>query len=382
MFDPRKSSRHRAADWPFAGQSIAGFWALNFGQYALLTLLAGQQRQLFNWHRLTPFIAGIAVTLLLWRGLRASARLGMAARLVVAALASFPAAVLVTTFSVAVEYLFDPASAVVGPDGEAVRAELISRAPALIADGSFDTFFFFFAWSAFYVAVTSGQRMLSAEARAAEFERLAQSSQLQALRYQINPHFLFNTLNSLSALVMTGRGEEAEAMILGLSDFFRSTLTTDPSADLTLAEEIALQRLYLDIERIRFPDRLRVKIDVPENLAKARVPALLLQPVVENAIKYGVAPARTPVTIRISADRAGGRMILLIQNSAGAAGAEGLAATTAPVDAGTGTGLANVRQRLAVRFGPAADCSYGRLPGGGFRVSMTLPLEFGPQELR
>ena len=84
------------------------------------------------------------------------------------------------------------------------------------------------------MAVSSGRRVLTAEARAAEFERLAQSSQLQALRYQINPHFLFNTLNSLSALVMTNRTDEAEAMILGLSNFFRSTLTTDPSTDLTL----------------------------------------------------------------------------------------------------------------------------------------------------
>ena len=96
------------------------------------------------------------------------------------------------------------------------------------------------------------------------FAREAQEAQLRALRYQINPHFLFNTLNSLSSLVLTKRTETAERMLMNLSTFFRATLSADPTADVPLDEEIKLQRLYLDIEQIRFPDRLTVEIDVPE----------------------------------------------------------------------------------------------------------------------
>src|SRR5207237_6086727 len=133
--------------------------------------------------------------------------------------------------------------------------------------------------------------------------------------YQINPHFLFNTLNSLSSLVMTGRGDRAETMLLALSTFFRTSLSIDPSADVTLAEEIDLQRLYLDIEKARFPDRLHVEIDVPEELEQARLPALLLQPIVENAIKYGVSKSRKAILVRIAARSLdGNRMTLEISN--------------------------------------------------------------------
>ena len=105
-------------------------------------------------------------------------------------------------------------------------------------------------------------------ARRASSPREAQEAQLRALRYQINPHFLFNTLNSLSSLVLTKRTETAEQMLMNLSTFFRATLSADPTADVPLAEEIKLQRLYLDIEQIRFPDRLTVEIDVPDELAR------------------------------------------------------------------------------------------------------------------
>ena len=131
-----------------------------------------------------------------------------------------------------------------------------------------------------------------ADQRAAVFAREAQEAQLRALRYQINPHFLFNTLNSLSSLVLTKRTETAEQMLMNLSTFFRATLSADPTADVPLEEEIKLQRLYLDIEQIRFPDRLTVEIDVPDELLDARVPVLILQPVIENAVKYGVARSR------------------------------------------------------------------------------------------
>ncbi|HEU5286015.1 MAG TPA: histidine kinase, partial [Sphingomicrobium sp.] len=213
---------------------------------------------------------------------------------------------------------------------------------------------------------------LGARRRVAEAESAARAAQVRALRYQVNPHFLFNTLNSLSSLVMSGRPQEAEEMILKLSTFFRSSLSLDPSADVTLAEEIALQRLYLDIERVRFPKRLKVEIDVPAELETALLPALVLQPVVENAIKYGVSPTRDKVVLRIAAREAGpGRFTVEISNN----GKPGSARERDDTPGGTGVGLGNVRERLRARFGNAAQCEFGPIEGGGYRVVMTLPLD-------
>ena len=160
-------------------------------------------------------------------------------------------------------------------------------------------------------------------------------------------------------------------MILKLSTFFRSSLSLDPSADVTLAEEIALQSLYLDIERVRFPRRLKVEIDVPADLETARLPALILQPVVENAIKYGVSPTRDKVVLRISAREAGpGRFTLEVSNSGKPASAKHRDDTPE----GTGVGLGNVCERLRARFGNAAQCEFGPAEHG-YRVVMTLPLD-------
>ena len=123
-------------------------------------------------------------------------------------------------------------------------------------EGSLTWYFFFAAWAAFYVAMSYAAQLRAAERRAAGAEREAQEAQLRALRYQVNPHFLFNTLNSLSSLILSQKTDDAERMLMNLSTFFRSSLSADPTADVTLAEEIELQRLYLDIEKIRFPKRL------------------------------------------------------------------------------------------------------------------------------
>ncbi|HKX91728.1 MAG TPA: histidine kinase, partial [Sphingomicrobium sp.] len=209
-----------------------------------------------------------------------------------------------------------------------------------------------------------------AQRRAAEAESAAQAAQVRALRYQVNPHFLFNTLNSLSSLIIAGRADEAESMVLKLSTFFRSSLTLDATADISLAEEIGLQRLYLDIEKVRFPRRLKVEIDIPQELEAARLPALLLQPIVENAIKHAVSPTRDKVTLSISAREAGpGRFTIEITNSGGRP------ASKDNGTAGTGVGIANVCQRLSARFGSLAKCSYGPRGDGGYSVLLTLPLD-------
>jgi LytS/YehU family sensor histidine kinase len=162
-------------------------------------------------------------------------------------------------------------------------------------------------------------------------------------------------------------------MLLALSTFFRTSLSLDPTADVTLAEEIDLQRLYLDIEKARFPDRLHVEIDVPPSLEQARLPTLILQPIVENAIKYGVSKSRKAVVLRIEARHLGdGRMVLEVSNRLKHGGKDELPAAT---HEGTGLGLANVSQRLEARFGNRASCRFGPMSGGGFKVSLTLPVE-------
>jgi flagellar motor protein MotB len=238
---------------------------------------------------------------------------------------------------------------------------------AQIADQAMNGYFFFVAWGALFLALSYAAAVRVAEREAASYRAAARDAELRALRYQVNPHFLFNTLNSLSSLVMTGKREEAERMILNLSNFFRTSLSGDPTEDVPLSAEIQLQRLYLDIEGVRFPDRLLVKVDLPETLRNACVPGLLLQPLVENAVKYGVAPSRQPVTIRLSALEDSGGLVLTVENGGEAGGLR-------TEEHGTGVGLANVRDRLAARFGDRASCRWGPLPGGGFRVTLTMPM--------
>ncbi|MCZ8171273.1 MAG: histidine kinase, partial [Brevundimonas sp.] len=200
-----------------------------------------------------------------------------------------------------------------------------------------------------------------------EYRRAAKASELRSLRYQVNPHFLFNTLNSLSALVITGKTQAAEQMIQTLSTFYRRSLAGDPTGDVALEQEIALQRLYLEIEAVRFPDRLRTRYEIPAQLADARMPGMILQPLVENSVKYAVAARTRPVTVTIAAREEYGWLVIEVADDG----------PGAPVGAshGFGIGLANVRDRLAARYGEAAQLDSGPAAGGGWRTLIRMPLE-------
>ena len=214
-----------------------------------------------------------------------------------------------------------------------------------ITDVALGRYFLLIAWAALYLALGNAEMARASERREGEYKRAAKAAELRSLRYQVNPHFLFNTLNSLSALVMVGRSEQAEKMIQTISSFYRHSLAGDPTADVRLADEIALQRHYLEIEAVRFPERLICEFDVPEALENACVPGMILQPLVENSIKYGVSASTRPVTIRIAAQEAGGMLVLTVADDGpGKSGQQG----------GTGIGLENVRSRLAARFGKDA----------------------------
>ncbi len=235
-----------------------------------------------------------------------------------------------------------------------------------LTDIAIGRYFLLLAWAALYFAMVTAEQARASERREGEYRRAAKAAELRSLRYQVNPHFLFNTLNSLSALVMTGKGQAAETMIQTLSAFYRRSLAEDPTGESMLDQEVALQRAYLEIETVRFPDRLITKIDVPATLESAVVPGMILQPLVENAVKYAVAPTRRPVTVTIAAHEDFGRLVIEVSDDGPVAPHSG--------KAGFGIGLANVRDRLEARYGNEASLAAGPVPGGGWRAVLRLPL--------
>lgn len=219
-------------------------------------------------------------------------------------------------------------------------------------------------WAAISLARLRDGEARANERRVAQFREQAHDAQLRALRYQVNPHFLYNTLNSIASLILDKRNEAAELMVLRLSNFFRTSLASNPLGDVPLAEELALQKLYLDIEEVRFSDSLRVEFEVTDEAAAAYVPSLILQPIVENMLKHGMNEAGTETVMRLSAWRSDDRLLVEVSDSG-----PGISKVS-----GTGLGLANVRRRLEARFGAAARLDTHGEPGKGFRVRLDMPV--------
>jgi two-component sensor histidine kinase len=344
--------------------SILGFWAFYFLLNTFKMSLGDETDQLyFAQRRAIVSVAGMGLTAILWMILRAVEH-GSTRRLVATVfLAAIPITYAYASINYAAFYVVAPPESVLQ---DIATAHAKYRSPFhMILGTAVGWYFFIVAWGVLYIALAYAAKVQHAERRAAEFRALAQTAQLRALRYQVNPHFLFNTLNVLSSLVLRQQNDEAEAMIMNLSTFFRTSLAADPEEDVSLADEIQLQQLYLEIERVRFPERLAVTIDVAPGLERAKVPGLILQPLVENAIKYGVSRSTRPVTVLIRAHANDGRLHLVVEDD----GEGGEGATP-----GHGVGLRNVCNRLEARFGDHAGCLRGPRAGGGFRVELILPL--------
>lgn len=218
---------------------------------------------------------------------------------------------------------------------------------------------------AFYALLAHNRIARDRDRMLAEANALAQQARLSALRYQLNPHFLFNTLNSISSLVVTRRNKGAEEMLTLLSEFLRVTLISDSQKAQTLESELETIDAYLGIERIRFGDRLAIEVCCPTALRDAVMPPFMLQPLVENAIKYGVAASEKTVTISINARTDADDLVVCVEN-------DGLGRRL-PGGKGAGVGLRNVRDRLQSLYGER-----GRLEtvkrDAGYLAVVRLPL--------
>jgi two-component system LytT family sensor kinase len=193
-------------------------------------------------------------------------------------------------------------------------------------------------------------------------------SQLAALRQQIEPHFMFNTLHSITGLVRDYKNDAAVSMIVGLSEFLRRALEDSHRSQVTLEEEVEYLQRYLDLQKVRFGDRLRVNVDIPAELLRAQVPNLLLQPLVENAIKHGIAKRAAGGTVRVAAAYHGGKLNLSIYNDGPDFPADGRAARA-------GVGISNLRTRLQILHGNESELKLNHTDTGAVEVVVSLPLK-------
>ena len=250
----------------------------------------------------------------------------------------------------------------------------------------FPSIFVFFTWSALYhgikyyqllqqqreamLVLESQQRQRALQLGRAKAE--VKDAQLQLLRYQLNPHFLFNTLNSVASLVSAERTEDAKTMLSRLGDFLRYSLDAGEDMLIPLDKEFWALSQYLMIEQVRFSDRMTLKLDVPANLESLLVPNMLLQPLAENAIKYAIAPSESGGTIRVSAQLKDSRLVLSVEDS----GSERLGVSSDTLElseSGAGIGLRNTRERLKNLFSNDFELLVTDSPLGGLCFSVAIP---------
>lgn len=392
--------------------SMVVLWATYFILATLRALVMdfGLQFEL-GWRRLVVTIAGVLLTLMLWLALRLFDSRSLWIKISAAIVLAMPIALAIGQVNYLVFKDMEPAleqayarkynlnlrrdeagnllidvpvrrlgprQASPGDGAEGAKAAEVDTQPVIIAPAetradfwrkllevALGRYFLLLAWAMTYFALLAGVQARAAQAREEQFRSAAKAAELRSLRYQVNPHFLFNTLNSLSALVITGKAERAERMIQTISRFYRHSLATDPTADVALRDEFDLQRLYLEIEAVRFPNRLVCVFDLPAELEEARVPGMILQPLVENSVKYAISALARPVTITLAARAEQGQLVITVSDD-GPGAQQG-------TSHGFGIGLANVRDRLEARFGPDIGFVSGSVPGG-YRTEIRIPL--------
>jgi sensor histidine kinase YesM len=210
------------------------------------------------------------------------------------------------------------------------------------------------------------RRTQARELQLAKVEAQLAQARLQALNAQIRPHFLFNTLHTIGQLWRSGRSDDADAVLDHLGALFHKVSSSTSRFEVSLAEELELVRDYLAIEEVRFRDRLRPTVVASVDVLDCLVPPLILQPIVENAVRHGISAVSTAGTLEVSASRDGTRLRLVVRD-------DGPGIATATKSPGTGTGLRNTRERLAQLYGERGLLSIAGAPGGGTIVTIDIP---------
>jgi len=229
--------------------------------------------------------------------------------------------------------------------------------------------FILFSWSGLYFGIKNFQALEVERRRAAALEHTAREAQLRALQYQVHPHFLFNTLNAISTLIAEERNDEAETVVTRLADFFRATLKLKAANEVTLADELFLTQQYLEIEKARLGDRLRIDVRVDPAVRDCLVPHLLLQPLVENAIIHGIAPNEGGGTVSIEAKASRDKLLVTVTDD----GLGNHRRAESPVKDSQGIGLANTEKRIKELYGESARFDLNWPAAGGCQAILEIP---------
>lgn len=233
------------------------------------------------------------------------------------------------------------------------------------------SFFMIFVWACLYFGINYHYRLLEEKQLHLEAVRLSHKAQIKMLRYQINPHFLFNTLNAISTLVLTENKQKANAMLAKLSTFLRFSLDNDPEKKIALQDEVKALMLYLDIEKTRFEERLDVQWEIQKDTETLLVPSLILQPLIENSIKYAIANMANNGQIKISAKRQNDALYMAVEDN----GPNLAPKSNTSEVLNQGVGLNNIRERLSVLYPDKNSFNTSTIAPSGFLVEITIPIE-------
>jgi sensor histidine kinase YesM len=353
---------------PFFEDKNRAFWTLQsvgWAGYFVLRTLSGIANN-FGWayvlHTLLLTATGYSITLLMAATYRRLIQMreiftwGGSILIIALAAAAFSA---IETWSVAT--FIQPGTR---PEGIRFFGAILLTVSLLVA------------WSALYYSINFYLLLEEQSDRLIRLESQASNAQLAMLRYQLNPHFLFNTLNSISTLVLLKQTDRANAMLSRLSSFLRYTLVNESTGMVTVAQEIETLKLYLEIEKMRFEDRLRTHFQVDPSCDRALLPSLLLQPLIENAIKYAVTPQEEGADISIEVRRQIDRVLINVSDTGPGADAQ----YKKRADESTGVGLANIRDRLAQAYGDNQRFETQSDTTGGFRVFIEIPYQREAEE--
>lgn len=311
-----------------------------------LPLFAVELMSWLPWALATPIVSHIALRFPLFRGATfSSVAVHLATFVTISAVAE--------SWSAMLQVLFDPWHH--------------RKPPTFMDTWSTSLLYQILTFAIAYLLIVTITYFMDARDKVARQNEELSKARLAALRRQMEPHFLYNTLNSIAGLVRDKSNDAAVSMIVGLSEFMRRASEDSHRMQVTLAEEVEYLQRYLDIQKMRFGDRLQASVDIPTSLLDAEVPNLLLQPLVENAIKHGIDKRIAGGTVRVSGASDGGKLRLRVYNDGPGVSMDWQATRT-------GVGIGNLRTRLQILYGDDSGLELKQTTAGGVEVVVTLPL--------